>query len=164
MKRLFSFLCLTAIMTLFSLFLLSVGRTPLPSRKNETVTHAGFESGQDLSALARRFGASVPYFTLQGSGQVTDSEYPGGVARVLTWSDTSGCTVQAVRPANAASLLRDDTLSPTNKCYIIDDMTAAVFEGGLKDALYFGNEDAAYAIFFDASRSLESLGSIQFTD
>ncbi|MBR5232305.1 MAG: hypothetical protein IKW00_08710 [Clostridia bacterium] len=164
MKRLFSFLFLIIGMTVFSLFLLSVSKDPLSPAKNEKIAHAGYESGQDLSRLALRFGASVPYYSTFGSGQVTDSEYPGGVARIFTWFDSSGCTVKAVRPANAAALLREDAFSPAGKCYLIGDMTAAVFEGELKNALYFGNTDAAYAVIYDAARSLESLGVLQFTD
>ena len=164
MKRLFSFLLLTAVTAGFSLLLLTISRDPLPPAKDEAITHAGFESGQDLASLAQRFGVSVPYFSLLGSGQVTDEEYPGGIARVLIWSDSSGCTFKAVRPAGAASLLRDDTFYPGDKRYLIGDMTAAVFTGGLRNALYFGNDMAAYALFYDASRTVESLGAIQFTD
>ena len=164
MKRLFSFLFLAAVMAVISLFLLLISKSPLPPPKNETLSPAGYESGQDLAQLARRFGVSVPYYSLSGSGHVTDATYPGGTARILSWSDQNGCTVRAVRPAAAASLLRDPLLTPTTECYRIADMVAAVFTGTLRNALYFGNTDAAYAVYFDASVPISALGTPLFTD
>lgn len=164
MKRLFSFLFLAAVMAVISLFLLLISKNPLPLPKNETLSPAGYESGQDLTQLARRFGVSVPYYSLSGSGHVTDATYPGGTARILSWSDQNGCTVRAVRPAAAASLLHDPLLTPTKECYRIADMIAAVFTGALRNAMYFGNTDAAYAVYFDATTSVNALGEPYFTE
>lgn len=168
-KKFFSSFTLLLTLTLFSFLLVMGGEeksaTDTPS--SSPLVPAGLLSSQELLLLSEHFGASVPYFSLSGQGQVEDTNYAGGYARKLTWEDPSGVTVTGVQPPAAAYLLRTDALTPsTESTYLIDGMTAALFTGDNLSELHFGDETAAYCLQYTGSAEelLQLLTTLQFTN
>lgn len=167
-KKFFFALWIVLLLALLVFLLLmgsenDIGETAAPA---ETLAPVGLLSSPDLSALSRHLGVSVPYFSENGVGKVEDAAYPGGYARLLVWTDETGCTISCVRPSAAASLLRDDALSPNaDVLYTIEGMTAFFCTGDAVCALYFGSDDAAYSISAPISREemLSQLPHLQFT-
>ena len=168
-KKLFSSLALTLTLLLFSFLLLMGGgeENAVQSSTAAPLMPEGLLTSQELPLLAANLGVSVPYCSLTGTGRVEDFSYQGNYARQLTWTDENSLTVACVRPAAAAHLLRDDTLSPDlSSTYLVDGMTAALFTGNAASALYFGDEDAAYRLSYPGSADelLTLLATLQFTN
>ena len=145
-QKFFSSLGLLLILSLLS-FLLVLGGDKRPAPAVTAPQEAkGYISSQDVSLLAAHIGVSVPCLSPNGHGQVEDLPFAGGYAQLLSFTDENGVTIRCIRPAAAAALLRDDALSPTGASCLIDGMTAMLFAGDNRCALYFGSDDAAYSL------------------
>lgn len=122
----------------------------------------------DIAVLARALGAQTPYLTASGAGAVKDARFDGGYARLLTWTDANGVIVSCARPAEAASLLRRDDLSPLmNESCAVGGMAGVLASGGNAACAYFGDVNAAYAVYApgaDAASLKTLLGALRFTD
>lgn len=170
LKKLFSILSLLSTLAVFSLVLIAGGEKtadPVRAQNADALTAAGLLSGSDLQSLASHFGASVPYRSASGYGQVEDTSYPGGYARKFTFTDQSGLVITAVRPAAAAQLLNPGGLSfDASQVYAVSDMTAVMATDDSGTYLYFSDDLAAYCLHGrEAPNAMLSLiGSLQFTN
>lgn len=164
-KKFFSFLGLMLTLSLFSFLLVLGGEERPKAAPSAAQSAAGYVSSHDLAFLASHIGASVPYLSPNGHGQVEDVPFADGYAQLLTFTDENSITIRCIRPAAAAAYLRDDALSPSGEYCTLDGMTAAIFKGDQRYALHFGNEDVAYAIFRSGQveEFLPYIDSIAFT-
>ncbi|MBE5782413.1 MAG: hypothetical protein E7329_03750 [Clostridiales bacterium] len=126
--------------------------------EKEAVTPMQAANMGDVAALARLFGAALPF--LPGStpaGEARNAAYDGQTARKVTLT-YDAFTVYAVRPAEAAPLLLMDHLD----VQLRSDLTAmnlpvtlASREGAY--CAYFADSTAAYAIFAPAAEEADFL-------
>ena len=170
LKRFFSGFMLLLTLAIFSLVLIAGSedaQNHLSTPSRQTLSPAGLLSGADLNALATHFGVSVPYIHAGGSGIVKDTTYAGGYARAFTYSDPSGLTISAVRPASAAQLLNPGGLSfDASQTYAIHDMKAVMATDANGCFLFFSDDFAAYCLYTNNSpHALTTLmNDIKFTN
>ena len=102
----------------------------------------------DLDALTAAFGCPVPYGGKTGAGTVKDAKLGTLNARTLTWQAANGIVTTAVRPAEAAQLLRHDELTLDNSTiWTLDGRTLLMAGGEGAACAYYQDEDAAYCLY-----------------
>ena len=164
-KKFFAAFGLMLTLSLFS-FLLIMGGEERPPKEPPAgpLAAAGLVSSQDLSLLSAHLGAAVPALNGNGTGRVEDIPFQDDYARRLTWTDENNLTTLCIRPAAAANLLRDDTLSPSGEYCTVDGMTAIILQGDNHCQIHFGDENAAYCLSYNGSAQevIQQLGALQF--
>lgn len=164
-KKFFASFGLMLTLGLFSLLIIMGGEEKPPKEPPaRPLAAAGLVSSQDLSLLSAHLGAAVPALNANGTGRVEDIPFQNGYARRLTWTDENNLTTLCIRPAAAANLLRDDTLSPSGESCTIDGMTAVILQDDNRCQIHFGDENAAYCLSFSSSAEevISQLGALQF--
>lgn len=112
----------------------------------------GTVRGSDLKALEQAFGCPVPHGKGSGVGQVTDAQIGTLRARLLTWQASDGMITGAVRPAEAAQLLRYDGMTLDNSTlWTLDEYTLLMASGDGAACAYYDDDGAAYSLYLDNS-------------
>lgn len=110
----------------------------------------GTVQSADLRTLEEAFGCPVPYESLRGAGRVSDAQLGSLNARLLIWQSADGIVTGAVRPAEAAQLLRYDGLTLDNSTlWTLDDHTLLMAAGNGAACAYYNDDDAAYSLYLD---------------
>jgi len=124
----------------------------------------GIARGTDQSALESVFGLPVPRTAAPGSGSVTDAPAGSLNARLYAWEGSDGLLLCAVRPAEAASLLRREELTlNTASLWTVSGETVTLAAGNAGACAYFDNDDAAFSIYLPGGTEDELLGRIAAT-
>lgn len=106
----------------------------------------------DLSTLTAAFGREVPYGSREGAGTVTDAALGSLTARVLTWRSADGLETGAVRPAEAAQLLRRDGLTLDNSTlWSLDGLTLLMASGNGAACAYYDDGETAFSLYLDSA-------------
>lgn len=167
LKKLFSALSFLLILLLSALFLLAGSKSPSVSAPAQALSGVGSIASADHAALVARFGAPIPYLSTVGSGRVEDTVYAGGYARTFVFTDTTGLTVSAVRPAAAAPLLNPGNLSfDTSQICRAGDMQGLPATGKDGTYVYFSDQNAAYCLHIHGQPAAMDafLHNLQFTN
>ena len=169
LKKFLSAFSFLLILLLCAVFLIAGGDSApaAPIASAPPLSPAGARSDVHFEALAAHFGAPLPYASLSGSGYVEDTAYAGGYARKFVFTDYSGVTVAAVRPAQAAPLLNPGSLSfDVSESIPIGGMNGVMATGAGGTYLYFSNEDAAYCLHTQGSPVTMNtiIRNLQFTN
>ncbi len=147
-KILFSVLVLLFCCILFFAQLMGSDRKREARVQPTSLPAIGTVSAQQLGMLTQAFGGEIPCASLPGEGSVTDTQTGSLRARLLTWRDSSGAVITAVRPAEAASVLRREELQlRADSTWSLEGRTLLLAEGGIGASAYYSDSDAAYSIF-----------------
>ena len=106
--------------------------------------------GTDLDALTAVFGRSVPFGSRSGAGYVTDASVGTLRARLLIWQASNGLVTSAVRPAQAAQLLRREELTlDTSALWTLGGQTLLMAEGEDAACAYYDDGETAYSLYME---------------
>ena len=169
LKKLFSALSFLLILLLSALFLIAGSKSPPASVPTPVpaLSSAGSMASADHAALAARFGAPIPYLSTVGSGRVEDTAYAGAYARTFVFTDATGLTVSAVRPAAAAPLLNPGNLSfDASQTCRVGDLQGLPATGSDGTYVYFSDQNAAYCLHIHGQPAAMDafLHNLQFTN
>ena len=110
----------------------------------------GEARGTDLQTLTQVFGGPVPYGSLIGAGYVTDATIGTLRARMLVWQSAGGLMTSAVRPKEAAQLLRRDELTLDNSTlWALGGQTLLMAKGANAACAYYDDGDTAYSLYME---------------
>ena len=128
----------------------------------------GTVKSSDVAALSQAFGLDVPYGSGRGSGEVRDVSLGSLNARLFTWQGEDGLIAQAVRPAEAAQLLRREGLQlDESTLWTLGDKTLLIAEGQDGACAYYQDDEAAYSLYragADTQELLAALANAHFPD
>lgn len=149
MRKLMTFVGLLLLMALFYVGLVSTGTQDAEERQPpQSLPAVGTARGSDLDTLISVFGLPVPYGSKQGEGQVTDAAIGSLRARLLTWQGSDGLVTAAVRPAQAASLLRrEDFPLGEARQWLVGGVPLMVCAAESGVCAYYQSEDAAFSLY-----------------
>ena len=116
--------------------------------EQETVGPLQAGSTGDPQALARLFGAELPFLPgAAAAGTAQNTQFDGALARLATL-EYAGLTISAVRPAAAAPLLLHGELSVDLRSDLsVLNLPAVLAHRENAYCLYFSNDAAAYAVY-----------------
>ena len=116
----------------------------------ESLPAIGEARGTDLSTLMKAFGADVPHGPGGGEGYVTDAEIGSLRARLLMWQGADGLVTGAVRPAEAAQLLRREGMTLDNSAlWTLGGQTLLMASGDGAACAYYDDGDTAYSLYME---------------
>ena len=149
MKKLLAFLGLVVVSVLFFIGLtLGSEQNVAEHEPPVSLPAVGTVAGEDLQALTDVFGCPVPYGIAMGSGQVSDARLDTLQARLLTWQGSDGLVITAVRPVEAAQLLRRDGLTLDNSTlWASRGHTLLMGIGQDAACAYYNDDNAAYCLY-----------------
>ena len=106
--------------------------------------------GTDLDALTQIFGCKVPYGSMNGAGTVADAHIGALRARMLVWQSADGLITGAVRPAEAAQLLRREELTLDNSTlWTLGGQTLLMALGEDAACAYYDDGDTAFSLYME---------------
>ena len=104
----------------------------------------------DLDVLIQAFGCQVPYGSRSGAGYVADAEIGTLRARMLLWQSSDGLVTGAVRPVEAAQLLRREELTLNNSTlWTLGGQTLLMAEGADAACAYYDDGDTAFSLYME---------------
>ena len=164
MRKILSVLGLLLLATLFFIGLVMGSEQREDARQAPVSQEAvGEVRSGDLDALTAAFGCAVPYGSREGAGAVTDVPLGSLRARVLTWRSADGIETGAVRPAEAAQLLRRDGLTLDNSTlWSLDGLTLLMASGSGAACAYYDDGETAFSLYLenaDIDQLLERLST-----
>ena len=162
LKKAFSaLLLLLVIALLFTAFTLGPRESEAVRGAPESLPAIGSANGGDQDALIALFGMPVPRGASGGHGTVQDQALGTLTARLYQWQSDDGLCISAVRPAQAAQLIRRDDLTlDTNTRWAVNGVTVNLAQGTDGACAYYGSEDAAYALFLPHASADELLSRL----
>lgn len=149
MRKFASALGLLLLMALLFVGLVLTGDQGTKEREAPASLPAvGSAQGNDLNTLTAVFGCPVPCGSRTGTGLVTDAAIGSLRARTLTWQGNDGLVTTAVRPVEAASLLRREgfPLDDSN-LWTLGSVTLMLSASGEGVCAYYQTEDAAFCLY-----------------
>jgi len=164
-RKLISALGLLLVIALFFLGMVLGGGDREESRREppQSLAPAGAARGNDLQVLESAFGCPVPYASRSGSGAVSDETTGSLRARMFSWEGSDGLIITAVRPAEAAHLLRREGLKTNaSQLWSLDGKSVLTASGAAGACAYYETEDAAYCLYLpggDADSLLSRLAT-----
>lgn len=169
MRKIIAALGLVLLMALFFVGLVLTGDQGEEERQiAQSLPAVGVAQGNDLDALTDLFGCPIPYGSKEGVGRVTDEKLGTLRARLLTWQAADGLIIQAVRPVQAASLLRREGFPlDENNLWNLGPLTLMLSTDGSGACAYYQTEDAAYSLYrasADPEAFLTELAALLSTD
>ena len=134
----------------------------------EEVTRIQPASSSDAAAIARLFGAPLPYLPGYAmNGQVLNADYERSPARIVSMQ-YGGVTVSSVRPAAAAPLLLRNEMSVSSRSDLVClNAPAMLAKKGEAKCVYFSGSEAAYSIYAPKAGTEEFealLGQLQWME
>ena len=164
LSALFMLLLLAAVF--FALPILGASKKHVSSDASESLQSIGGVQSTSLDNLIAAFGCDVPHDRASGVGVVEDVTLGSLNARILRWQRDSGLVISAVRPANAAQLLREDGLElDTQHMWTVDGAGLITATGARGSCAYYATEDAAYSLFLagaDTDALLSAVAILSF--
>ena len=131
----------------------------LVEEEQAPVTPMQAASDSDAGALARLFGAGIPYLpgvTLRGDARNT--AHDGETVRMVTLRYPDGLEITAVRPASAAPLLLRGELSVVLRSDLsLFNVPVTLAEKDGACCLYFSDAGAAYSVYAPDTAEAEFL-------
>ena len=147
-KALSSLLIVLLMALLFTAFTLGPRESEAVADPPASLPAVGSANGGDQDMLINLFGVPVPRCAGSGHGVVRDQALGSLTARYYQWQSDDGLCVSAVRPAEAAQLIRRDELTlDTDTRWSVNGITVTVARGDGGACAYYGSEDAAYALY-----------------
>ena len=163
MQRLFSLLALLLVIGLFFLGMVLGGEEKGPRDAGAPVSlpAVGSVRSSDRAALIALFGLPVSHSAAAGEGVVTDAPLGSINARLYRWQGEDGLEICAVRPAQAAQLLRrEETDMQSASLWTVNDRTLMVNSASGGACAYYEDDDAAYSLFLAGADADQLLGRI----